>query len=69
MDFDGAVTREGLGYGVIIVSPKMNKSKPCSFKLAFDCTNNVVNYEALILGLHVLKDLGEKGFQPMGIES
>jgi hypothetical protein len=25
------------------------------YKIAFDCTNNMVKYEALILGLKVLK--------------
>ena len=31
-----------------------------SFKLYFECTNNVAEYEALILGLKTLKDLKEK---------
>lgn len=32
----------------------------CSYKLAFDCTNNVAEYEALLLGLQVLKRSGAK---------
>jgi ribonuclease HI len=40
--------------------PPKGASKLCSFKLDFDCTNNVVEYEALILGLNTLKDLRAK---------
>ena len=32
----------------------------CSYKLVFECTNNVEEYEALILGLKVLKELSAK---------
>jgi ribonuclease HI len=35
-------------------------TKLCSYKLVFDCTNNMDEYEALIFGLKVLKELGEK---------
>jgi ribonuclease HI len=35
-------------------------TKLYSYKLAFDCTNNMVDYEALILGLRVLKEFGTK---------
>jgi ribonuclease HI len=33
-------------------------TKICSYKLSFDYMNNMVEYEALILGLKVLKELG-----------
>ena len=56
MDFDGAVSKEGVGAGVLIKSP-MGEPKRFSYKLHFKCTNNVVEYEALVLGLKVLKDL------------
>ena len=32
----------------------------CSYKLAFDCSNNEAEYEALITGLKLLKNLGAK---------
>jgi ribonuclease HI len=55
------VNKEGAGAGVWIIPPDANSnSKLCSYKLAFDCTNNMVEYEALILGLNTLKYLGEK---------
>jgi ribonuclease HI len=59
MSFDGAVSKEGAGADVWISPPKVG-TKLCSYKLAFDCTNNMAEYEALILGLKVLKELGAK---------
>lgn len=35
IDFDGVVSKEGVGAGLLIVIPKMDKSKLCSFKLFF----------------------------------
>jgi ribonuclease HI len=59
MSFDGAVSREGAGAGVWINPPKVG-TKICSYRLAFDCTNNMAEYEALILGLKTLKELGAR---------
>ena len=56
MHFDGAANKEGAGAGVLIKSP-IGEPKLFSFKLHFKCTNNVVEYEALVLGLKVLKKL------------
>jgi ribonuclease HI len=57
--FDGAVSREGVGSDVWINPPKV-VSKLCSYNISFYCTNNMVEYEALILGLRNLKELGAK---------
>lgn len=43
-----------------IIIPKIGKSKLCLYKLEFDCTNNMAEYKALILGLRNLKKLGAK---------
>jgi ribonuclease HI len=59
MNFDGAASKEGVGAGVWIIPPRTG-SKLCSYKFSFDCTNNMVEYEALILGLNTLKELGAK---------
>jgi ribonuclease HI len=59
MSFDGASYREGARDGIWINHPK-GDSKLCSYKLVFECTNNMAEYEALILGLKVLKELGAK---------
>jgi ribonuclease HI len=57
MLFDGASSKEGVGVAVIFVSPTQeNISLP--YKLEFETTNNVVEYEALVLGLRVEKDMG-----------
>jgi ribonuclease HI len=54
MSFDGAISKEGAGEDVWINPPKVG-TKLFSYKLTFDCTNNMVEYEALILGLRFLK--------------
>ena len=59
MSFDGAACREGERTGVCINHPK-GDSKLCSYKLVFEFTNNMAEYEALILGLKVSKELGAK---------
>ena len=56
MSFDGAVSKEGAGVGIVI-KPPIGEPKLFSYKLHFKCTNNVAEYEALVLGLKVLKDL------------
>ena len=59
MFFDGSINKEGVGAGVWTISPN-REFKVCSYKLNFECTNNVAEYEALLLGLNSLKDLGAK---------
>lgn len=56
MHFDGAVRKEGEGAGVSVVGPSF-EYKSFSFKLYFECTNNVAEYDALILGLKMIKKL------------
>jgi ribonuclease HI len=57
MIFDSAVSREGVGPSVWVGPPEEN-TMLCSYKLKFECTNSMVEYEALILGLQFLKELG-----------
>jgi hypothetical protein len=59
MFFDGASSREGVGVGVVLVSPAQ-ETISLSYKLEFEATNNVAEYEALILGLRTAKDIGIK---------
>ena len=65
MYFDGSVAKIGAGAGVYIISP-IRDTKAYSYKLVFECTNNVAEYEYLLLGLHALKDLGAKRVQIFG---
>jgi len=66
MDFDGVVGKEGDGIGIWIRSPVFSPNKVpnnvrfCSYKLAFDCSNNEAEYDALIAGLKILKKLNAK---------
>jgi len=53
--FDGAYSREGNGVNVLLVSPE-GSLIPLSFKLEFEATN-VVEYEALLLGLQSARNL------------
>jgi ribonuclease HI len=54
--FDGASSRESDGVGVVFISPTQEIIS-LSFKLEFETTNNVVEYEALVLGLRAAKDM------------
>ena len=57
MYFDGSMAKVGACVGVCIISP-IKDFKSLSYKLTFECPNNVAEYEALLLGLHALKYLG-----------
>ena len=46
-----------MGPGIVLIS--LRHEHHCfSFQLEFDGTNNVVEYEALLLGINVAKDYG-----------
>ena len=51
--FDGASNALGRGVGAVLISPKGNHC-PFTTKLSFDCTNNVAEYEACMLGLQAV---------------
>ena len=51
MHFDGACSKEGAGVGITISAPHFIEKKIFSYKFCFSCTNNVAEYEALLLGL------------------
>lgn len=54
--FDGAFSKDGIGAGIVLISlDKKNITQ--SFKLDFEVTNNVEEYEALILRLKLAKIL------------
>ena len=59
LQFDGNKSIIGSGVGVCILSP-IQEVKLLSFKLYFECTNNVVEYESLLLGLNALKTMKSK---------
>ncbi|XP_031402582.1 uncharacterized protein LOC116212150 [Punica granatum] len=55
MYFDGAVNSVGSGIGAVLISPE-GHYYPVAAKIDFPCTNNVVEYEACILGLQAAID-------------
>jgi ribonuclease HI len=57
MFFNGSSSKEGVGARLVLVSPAQ-ESIALSYKLEFRATNNVAEYEALILGLRAAKDMG-----------
>lgn len=54
--FDGSSSREGLGVGIVLISPS-DETINLSYKLEFETTTNIAEYEALILGLRAAKYL------------
>jgi hypothetical protein len=56
MFFDGASSRESVGVGVVFISPTQ-ETISLSFEMEFETTNNVEEYEALILGVRASKDM------------
>ncbi|XP_060178190.1 uncharacterized protein LOC132608130 [Lycium barbarum] len=65
MYFDGAAHREGAGAGVIFVTSQ-EEVLPYSFTLAQCCSNNVAEYQALILGLEMAVDMKQLHLQVFG---
>ena len=65
MYFDGASSKDGAGVGVVFVSPNKETFR-FSFTLTFTCTNNIVEYEALLLGLKVASKHNVKNLHVIG---
>jgi ribonuclease HI len=57
MCFEGACSKECSGAGIFFISPT-KEVIPISYKLEFDTTNNISEYEALLLGLKAARDMG-----------
>ena len=56
MHFDGSKMRTGLGAGVVLTSPKGDKLRD-ALQIHFVASNNVAEYEALVHGLWLAKEL------------
>ena len=52
MVFDGASNALGNGICVVIISPK-GFHTPFTARLCFDCTNNMAEYEACVMKIHI----------------
>ena len=56
MVFDGALNTLGNSIGDVIISPE-DCHTPFTARLCFNCTNNIAEYEACIMGLKASIDL------------
>lgn len=65
MHFDGANSREANGAGVLLISPT-SKWVPLSFKLEYEATNNVAEYEAFLLGLQTARNMSIQSLKVLG---
>uniref|UniRef100_A0A2N9GIB6 Integrase catalytic domain-containing protein n=1 Tax=Fagus sylvatica TaxID=28930 RepID=A0A2N9GIB6_FAGSY len=63
--FDGAANAVGSGIGAVLVSPK-GQQTPIAVKLGFDCTNNMTEYEACIVGLQAALEFGAYELEVFG---
>ena len=57
MHFDGSKMKNGLGAGIVLTSPKRDQLKYV-LQIHFAASNNVAEYEALVHGLKVAKEIG-----------
>ncbi|KAG8503668.1 hypothetical protein CXB51_001660 [Gossypium anomalum] len=55
LNFDGASNAVGNGVGAVLISPN-GDHYPFTCKLDFDCTNNMAEYEACIMGIRAAID-------------
>ncbi|XP_050217336.1 uncharacterized protein LOC126668166 [Mercurialis annua] len=56
MYFDGAARQDGVGAGVVFISPE-GEVLPYAFNFSQNCANNVAEYQALVLGLDMAIDM------------
>ena len=65
MHFDGSKNKNGLGAGVVLTSPKGDQLKYV-LQIHFAASNNVAEYEALVHGLKVAKEIGIRRVECFG---
>jgi ribonuclease HI len=57
LEFDGSHSSSGSGAGIVLTAPS-GEAFYHSYRLEYHCTNNIAEYEALILGLNLAIDKG-----------
>ena len=57
MFFDGANTQASASAGIVLISPS-KETIHLSYKMDFKTTNNIAEYEALMLGVKAVKEMG-----------
>ena len=66
LEFDGSVNKLGAEAGIWVHNLENDHAKGHAYRLNFRCTNNVVEYEALLLGLKLMKRLGATRVSVLG---
>jgi hypothetical protein len=56
LDFDGVHSSTGSGARIVLISPD-NEATIVLYSLMFNCTNNITEYKALILGTNIAIDM------------
>jgi ribonuclease HI len=57
MYFNGSYTLKGVGAGVVLIPPPQGDILKYAIQLEFSATNNITEYEGLVIGLRLAKDL------------
>jgi ribonuclease HI len=65
MYFDGSYTLKGVGIDVMLIPPEGDILK-YAIQLKFPAINNIAEYEGLVTGLRLAKDLGIRGTSYQG---
>jgi ribonuclease HI len=65
MYFDRSLMKTGAGAGLLFISP-LGKHMRYVLRLHFPASNNVVEYEALVNGLHIAVELGVRRLDARG---
>jgi ribonuclease HI len=65
MYFDGSVMKEGIGVGLVFISP-LGVRMEYMVQIHFSASNNAAEYEALINGLRIVVELGIKCLETKG---
>ena len=66
LEFDGSVNKLGARAGVWVHNKENSHAEGRAYRLNFKCTNNMAEYEALLLGLKVVKFLQAAKVSIMG---
>ena len=65
LHFDGANSKEGNGARILLISPT-GRWVPFYFKLEYEATNNVAEYEALLIGLQTARSMNIQSIKVLG---
>ncbi|XP_042484574.1 uncharacterized protein LOC122064858 [Macadamia integrifolia] len=68
MFFDGAANHKGCGARVLLITPE-GLNMPMAYRLDFECTNNMAEYEAYLMGLKAAISIGVKRLEVYGDSS